>query len=165
MVKLSYTRPTELEPLANIQPRCLRPVSIPPTPSNLPALPSLPRPSLLQPFYTLTTHFVPAAYPRSTPNVPKPSLPVFSPDKEKWKESVNTTAKEIFHARERQWNGGLNKEGSEITLWNCVNRYARKPTEDSGGRAGEGLTLFFAHANGFPKEVSCTLAHAVLSQV
>ena len=42
--------------------------------------------------------------------------------------------------------------GYKRVLWNCVNRYYRI---DSGRRRthGRGLTLFIAHANGFPKEV------------
>ena len=44
------------------------------------------------------------------------------------------------------------KMGYEMVLWHCVNRYYRV---SSAGKesAGKGLTLFFAHGNGFHKEV------------
>lgn len=41
-------------------------------------------------------------------------------------------------------------EGSDKLLWNCLNRYVKKDLVEGG----KGVTLFFAHANGFPKEVS-----------
>lgn len=41
-------------------------------------------------------------------------------------------------------------DGYPKVLWNCVNRYARNGLT-SKNRTG--LTLFFAHANGFPKEI------------
>ena len=42
-------------------------------------------------------------------------------------------------------------DGHPLVLWNCVNRYVKKDLDSS---KKTGLTLFFAHANGFPKEVS-----------
>jgi hypothetical protein len=39
-------------------------------------------------------------------------------------------------------------DGHQKVLWNCVNRYVKK-----NGVRGTGITLFFAHGNGFPKEV------------
>ena len=55
----------------------------------------------------------------------------------------------LIEGRESDVEG---KTGYERVLWNCVNRYYRVEGK------GEGLTLFFAHANGFPKEVSITYA-------
>ena len=42
-------------------------------------------------------------------------------------------------------------DGYPLVLWNCVNRYVKKDLDLSNKT---GVTLFFAHANGFPKEVS-----------
>jgi len=39
-------------------------------------------------------------------------------------------------------------DGYQKILWNCINRYVKR---DGVGKTG--VTLFFAHANGFPKEV------------
>lgn len=41
----------------------------------------------------------------------------------------------------------MRTDGYPQVLWNCINRYVRKVP------SGTGLTLFFAHANGFPKEI------------
>lgn len=46
--------------------------------------------------------------------------------------------------------GASCQPGSRKPFWNCVNRIVRK---DLGESRGRGLTLFFAHANGFNKEV------------
>ncbi|PFH44988.1 hypothetical protein AMATHDRAFT_10265 [Amanita thiersii Skay4041] len=43
------------------------------------------------------------------------------------------------------------KEGYKRVLWNCLNRYYKVGTGEGCG--GKGLTLFVAHANGFPKEI------------
>ena len=42
-------------------------------------------------------------------------------------------------------------DGYPLVLWNCVNRYVKQGLNVSNKT---GVTLFFAHANGFPKEVS-----------
>ncbi|RXW19272.1 hypothetical protein EST38_g6587 [Candolleomyces aberdarensis] len=41
-------------------------------------------------------------------------------------------------------------DGHPKVLWNCINRYVRKDLSPSNRT---GLTLFVAHANGFPKEI------------
>ena len=48
------------------------------------------------------------------------------------------------------------KKGYERVLWICVNRYYR-PDLDKQRENGKGLTLFFAHANGFSKEVGVAM--------
>jgi hypothetical protein len=45
----------------------------------------------------------------------------------------------------------MDPQGVPQVLWNCVNRYVRRETSPRG------LTLFFVHANGFPKEVIVAL--------
>jgi hypothetical protein len=44
---------------------------------------------------------------------------------------------------------GVN-DGHPTLLWNCLNRYVRQGLDES---SSTGVTLFFAHATGFPKEV------------
>ena len=95
---------------------------------------------------------------RTTPDVPAPVL-AFSADKEKFKASVEDAVKNIIGTREKQWGGELAGEPSRTQLWCCVNRYVKRVTKASsaGLEKGKPLTLFFAHANGFPKEVSLLL--------
>jgi hypothetical protein len=54
---------------------------------------------------------------------------------------------------------GYAGETDERLLWNCVNRYVKKDSEDKVRT--KGITLFLVHATGFPKEVSlATSVHA-----
>jgi hypothetical protein len=61
--------------------------------------------------------------------------------------------KEYYHDL-RVERGAMVTDGHPKVLWNCINRYVRNDLSPSNRT---GLTLFFAHANGFPKEV-CLLA-------
>ncbi|KAF8651171.1 hypothetical protein AX16_004826, partial [Volvariella volvacea WC 439] len=70
----------------------------------------------------------------------------------------------------RQYIQGLRKDptpaGVEKVLWNCINRYVRNDlgTDGSGKTKEKGITLFLAHANGFPKEIwEPTLGHLLSS--
>ncbi|TFY55640.1 hypothetical protein EVJ58_g8118 [Rhodofomes roseus] len=101
--------------------------------------------------WVLSTHFVPAALPRTTPDIPPVTLPTWTPDKEKWKAAVRKTADEIVGVRYKQWNGELKEPGSRKPLWVNLNRYRRRAL--SPGDESKGVTLLFAHANGFPKEI------------
>lgn len=118
-----------------------------------PNLPSPPRKSLLDAWFSLSTHLVPCASPRTTPDIPLPPLPKWSPNKDEFKASVKKTAETILDVKEQQWRGELDHlPRGRKPMWNCVNRYVRKP-HASGSDPADGLTLFCAHANGFPKEV------------
>ncbi|KAL1948465.1 hypothetical protein VTO73DRAFT_12540 [Trametes versicolor] len=118
-----------------------------------PNLPSPPRNSLLDAWFTLSTHLVPCASPRTTPDMPLPPLPKWSPNKDEFKASVKKTAETILDVKEKQWRGELDHLPlGRKPMWNCVNRYVRKP-HASGSDPANGLTLFCAHANGFPKEI------------
>ncbi|OSC99698.1 alpha/beta-hydrolase [Trametes coccinea BRFM310] len=118
---------------------------------NLPTLPSPPRKSLLDPWFTVSAHLVPVANPRTTPDVPLPPLPKWSANKEEFKAAVEQTAQELLSIKERQWRGELDHlPRGRKPMWNCINRYVRK---GSGVATENGVTLFFAHANGFPKEI------------
>ena len=152
--RASYARPDQYVPLADIRPRPLVPF-IPPSPSNLPPLPSPLRKSLIDESYILTTHLVPAACPRTTPYVPEPQLPPFTKDKQKYRAATTELGEHIIDVKGKEVSGELNAEESHAQLWNCVNRYVKRDQSPKGTkRDGKPLTLFFAHANGFPKEVS-----------
>lgn len=53
-------------------------------------------------------------------------------------------------------------DGYPRVLWNCVNRYVRNDLNLKAG-SSTGLTLFFAHANGFPKEMWESVLAVLLS--
>ncbi|KAI0928000.1 hypothetical protein AcW1_005386 [Taiwanofungus camphoratus] len=156
---LSHPRPSVPPPRqCPRQLRQLVPQGPPPTIQAAPPLPSPSRRSLLDASFVLTTHFVPAALPRTVPDVPLPALPAWSADRQQWKASVTGTADAMVSMRYKQWNGELKQEGGRKPLWACVNRYVRKDLRE--GKDGQGLTLFLAHANGFPKEIwECALLH------
>ena len=127
----------------------------PPTPETLNSilpvlLPSPPRkkPAFEAPF-TLTTHLFPAAYLRTTRPIPLPKLPASgTATKEERRRMLAESASKLL---ELSNDTGAVTDGYPLVLWNCVNRYVKKDLDSSNKT---GLTLFFAHANGFPKEVS-----------
>jgi hypothetical protein len=112
-----------------------------------PVLPSPPRkPSFDAPF-TLTTHLFPAAYLRTTRPIPLPKLPAAGATKEERRRVSAESALQLL-----DWSNDITEsDGYPLILWNCVNRYIKK---DLNSFNKTGVTLFFAHANGFPKEVS-----------
>ncbi|EPQ51885.1 hypothetical protein GLOTRDRAFT_123030 [Gloeophyllum trabeum ATCC 11539] len=131
-------------------PACAPPTDTSPYP-NPPATPSTTFPSIpppSAPFPERATHVVPAAWGRCTPAVPVPDLG----GKGRRKERVREVAEELVGMKERwgrgEGGGGAGAgAGDERVLWLCVNRYAPARGE------GRGVTLFFAHAIGFPKEI------------
>ncbi|KAJ7905772.1 alpha/beta-hydrolase [Mycena olivaceomarginata] len=93
--------------------------------------------------YILSTHIVPAAHLRSTP-LPESPPPAAAPDTASKPERRAINAERIAWVKaQAQRQRGRH----ERVLWSAVNRYVRKDATD-----GEGVTLFLAHANGFPKE-------------
>ena len=115
---------------------------------SIPALPSPPRKPAFDAPFTLTTHIFPAAYLRTTRLIPLPKLPAAGATKEERSQVLAESALQLL-----DWNNDITKsDGYPLVLWNCVNRYVKKDLDLSNKT---GLTLFFAHANGFPKEVSC----------
>ncbi|KAI0087436.1 Alpha/Beta hydrolase protein [Irpex rosettiformis] len=168
----TYPAITSFEPTVPVpvQSLPLLPATTPPLPEQLPLLPSRPRrpDPVVDSLYELTTHLVPAAYPRFTPFVPSAQQPEWSPDRETWKANVDKTTEEVMHWKYDQHagkvSGGLQGQGSTKLLWNCVNRYTRRELlpQDGSNNTGLPLTLFFSHANGFPKEIwEPTLRHLV----
>lgn len=64
---------------------------------------------------------------------------------------MQETAQDMVSVRYRQWSGEMKAPGSRKPLWACLNRYRRRDLSREEEIAG--ITLLFAHANGFPKEV------------
>jgi len=125
-----------------IVPRKTIPVYPPPEPLVYPSLPSKPRQLPVTSKFTLSTHIVPAAHLRTLPYAPTP-LPL-PPNSSKAERKAQN---ERFHSQLDILAAPPVSSGHPILLWLCLNRFVRK------GAKGMGLTLFFAHANGFPKEV------------
>ncbi|KAG1752171.1 Alpha/beta hydrolase family-domain-containing protein [Suillus lakei] len=122
-----------------------------------PPLPS-PRNEPFDDNYVVSTHLVPAGCPRLTPDIPLPVVPKFSTDASERMRDIQQLVDEIIERQERFVQGELGGERSEKLLWNCVNRYVKRVQD---GR--KGLTLFLAHANGFPKEIWETTLRYLLS--
>ncbi|KZP18883.1 hypothetical protein FIBSPDRAFT_791261 [Athelia psychrophila] len=147
-----FDPPSGPTPFISGNPRPLFPISPhPETQFPLPTLPSPARPAAFNERYTLSTHIVPAAYPRVAPDFP-PLEPIQTGlgKEEKKRAWLDRTVELVrMHEEVRE----LGKDCGNAVLWNCVNRYSLSKKGDSAAGKGKGLTLFFAHANGFPKEL------------
>ncbi|KAH9988077.1 Alpha/beta hydrolase family-domain-containing protein [Russula compacta] len=102
--------------------------------------------------YTITTHLIPAAFPRSSPFIPVPAFP-------------NHESRDERGARIRQYTSELLSLQAQhvpndtrvrpTVLWSVLNRYVRT---SSGG----GLTLLLLHPNGLHKETFEPTLHHLL---
>lgn len=143
----SYSRPSSsLDSWPDIITRAPLPVFPPPVLQSQPELPSPPRQPAFDAPYSLTTHLFPAAYLRTSRLVPVPPPPPDTLTKAERQEFLSGTRQDLADLRVT-----VTPQGVPQVLWNCANRYIRK------GSTGKGVTLFFAHANGFPKEVRITV--------
>ncbi|KAG1878750.1 Alpha/Beta hydrolase protein [Suillus tomentosus] len=124
---------------------------------EFPPLPS-PRNELFNDNYVVSTHILPASCPRLAPNIPLPVVPKFSPNAAERQGDIQQLFADITERQVRFVKGELGGERVEKPLWNCVNRYVRRVKDER-----KGLTLFFAHANGFPKEIWETTLRYLLS--
>ncbi|KAG2159382.1 Alpha/beta hydrolase family-domain-containing protein [Suillus bovinus] len=155
---MASTYPLEpTPPWTTVNPRPFLPFRTRCGSEELPSLPS-PRNELFNDNYVVSTHLVPAGCPRLTPDIPLPVLPNFSTNSAERKRDIEQLLAEINERQARFVSGELGGERSEKPLWNCVNRYTKRVQD---GRRG--LTLFFAHANGFPKEIWETTLRYLLS--
>lgn len=166
MAKFTYLRPASFEQHPKLEPRRLPPIQ--PAPHIL--LQSIPKPQLHLPIraststplhrygYTYTTHLIPSAYPRMTPDIPEPPTPKDGETKEERKERVGILTKELLELKRKQERGEVLGEGSRQVLWNCLGRYVRNRNGKSVSEKGKGVTLFCAHANGMHKEASAFLS-------
>lgn len=133
-----------------IRPNVLFPLQEPPQPLEYPALPCPPRDHRFTSTYTVSTHLIPAAFPRVTTFVPLPPVPGHE-SKDERSARVNRYANE-FLALQTQHTPDKS-EPQPTALWTVLNRYARAD-------CGTGLTLLLLHANGLHKETfEPTLRH------
>ncbi|KAF9530598.1 hypothetical protein CPB83DRAFT_850607 [Crepidotus variabilis] len=120
-----------------------------PTPLRLPELPCPQRKPAFDVPFTLSTHIIPAAYIRTTTPVPVPDSLRQDTSKDEKRQGIKHIHKYMENARKISLSGS---EGYPQALWNCVNRYTRNNSNGSGPST-QRITLFFAHANGFTKEI------------
>ena len=129
-----------------VTPRQPLPIFPPPETLSPPPLPSPARKPIFKAPYTLSTHIFPAAYLRTTEYVQVPPSSPASATKAQRQAYANAVQQKL-----RDLRGSLNQvQGAKRVLWNCANRYVRVGLNE---KRASGVTLFFAHANGFPKEV------------
>ena len=123
------------------------------TSSDYGSQPSLPFPPRIFPdaSWILSTHLVPAALPRTVPDIPQVVLPAWPADKAKRGEMAKKIEDQLVATRQKQWSGELQGPRSRKPLWVSLSRYRRKDVSPKDGR--KGVTLFLVHANGFLKEV------------
>ena len=135
----------------------------------LPELPTPQRKGIIEEWFTLSTHILPAAFPRSGPDVPYPEgcdadgliVPKVEGGpaavKEAEKETGIKVRKALFEISKKHWLGGLPGH-NEKPFWVCVNRFVRKvPVSKEQQKGRKRVTLFLVHGNGLGKEVG-TLA-------
>ncbi|KAG0698300.1 Alpha/beta hydrolase family-domain-containing protein [Suillus ampliporus] len=120
---------------------------------EVPSLPSKSRSDKLLDIYNISTHIIPAANPRVTPDAPVPKLPPHSSKRDIMKLGLEFTKQQV-----RQGEDGHFGITDEKLLWNCVNRYTKKGKE--ANVKTKRITLFLAHATGFSKEIwEVTIGH------
>jgi len=119
-----------------------------------PPLPFKPRSDDLLGMYNISTHIIPAASPRVTPNVPVPSPPPHS-SKKRTERDLKSLGLELIEQQAQLCEDGYSGVTDERLLWNCVNRYVKK--DKKAKVRTKGLTLFLVHGTGFPKEVSLAM--------
>ncbi|KAG5351233.1 hypothetical protein C0989_007351 [Termitomyces sp. Mn162] len=138
---------------ASVSPREPLPIFPPPESLSPPPLPSPARRPAFDAPYTLSTHIFPAAYLRTTEYVRPPPSPPTGGTKAERQAYANTVARKLKDLR-----GSLSPRGTKQVLWNCANRYVKIGLDE---KQASGVTLFFAHANGFPKESTGPTMHAI----
>jgi len=124
----------------------LLPLRSPAEPLRYPALPCPPRHHRFTSSYTVTTHLIPAAFPRSSPFVPLPPFPAHE-TKEERAARIQRFTDELLSLQDQHVPD--QSETQQTVLWSVLNRYVHKSTAGASG-----LTLLLLHANGLHKEVS-----------
>ncbi|KAI0289945.1 Alpha/Beta hydrolase protein [Russula brevipes] len=127
----------------------LHPLRTPTEPLKYPALPSPSRDGSFAGTYSITTHIIPAAFPRVSPFVPVLPLPNHE-NRDERGAHVKQHTSELLSLQAQDDSGTRPK-----VLWSVLNRYVRTDTGNMGG-----LTLLLLHANGLHKETfEPTLRH------
>lgn len=128
-----------------------------PTPPELPELPTPQREGLKLNDgsrgykYTLKTHIVPAAWPRSAPDVGYPAG--CGVDGLQERGGSERIREEMLEVKKRYLRGELAGGKDERQYWVCVNRYVRNRLEEEEREGRKRLTLLLTHGVGFGKEV------------
>lgn len=111
--------------------------------------------------WSVETYACPAAYPRSIKGPGRKAAPQGSGKARMTKEEIQAihdeTCKDRFEAGSRPVDANL--ETGPNPLWIVVNKYApgsKGKERSSGGSEKDPMTLLFAHANGFSREVGRT---------
>lgn len=144
--------------------------------SVLPGLPTPQRKGIIEEWFTLSTHVLPAAFPRSGPDVSYPEgcdedglvVPEVEGEAAAVKKARMETGlkvrKALYEINIKHWLGELSGY-SEKPLWVCVNRFVRKSPVRGGQEKGrKRVTLLLAHGNGFGKECwEPALVHMLLN--
>ncbi|KAI6138208.1 Alpha/Beta hydrolase protein [Pisolithus thermaeus] len=162
MTRKTFSIPyTPSPPWPSVNPRPLLPIQPHPASARCPSLPSPPRQDIVHKDYALSTHIVPAAYPRLVPDVPLPEIPPHadSTSPAERQEQIATVVKRLIERQDSFTQGRMPVGLGQKPLWNCVNRYVRTYRRST---MSTGLTLFLAHANGFPKEVWETMLRSLM---
>jgi len=132
-----------------VPPIPLLPLQPPPEPITYPALPCPPRDPCFTSTYTVTTHIIPAAFPRSLPFIPESAVPDHdqgSKDSDERRAWVQQYTNELLALQTRHAQD--HPDAQPKVLWSVLNRYVR------AGATGGGLTLLLLYGNGLHKEVS-----------
>ncbi|KAI6038643.1 Alpha/beta hydrolase family-domain-containing protein [Pisolithus marmoratus] len=148
-------------PWISVNPRPLLPIQCHPHSPQSPSLPSPARKDTIHDAYVLSTHIIPAAFPRSVPDVPLPEIPTLSSltSASLRRKQVTTIIKELIERQTRFAQGKLTGDFSQKPLWNCINRCVRKHSRNT---VRTGLTLLLVHGNGYPKEIWETMLRSLL---
>ena len=142
------TIPRPRQPLRTgerVKPNRLFPLQEARQPLKYPALPCPPRDHRFTDTYTVSTHLIPAAFPRVSPFVPLLPVPEHESKDERRARIERYT--DAFLALQTQ-HAPDKSESQPTVLWTALNRYVCADTR------GTGLTLLLLHANGLHKEVS-----------
>ena len=136
--------------------------------TTLPELPTPQRKGVIDEWFTLSTHIVPAGFPRSGPDVPYPegcdADGLVTPKVDGGPAATKKARMELrvkvrnalYGITKKHWLGEL-PGYSEKPFWGCVNRFVRKvPVSREQERGRKRVTLLLVHGNGFGKEV-CVL--------
>ena len=129
-----------------VKPNLLLPLQEPPQSLEYPALPCPPRDHRFSSNYTVTTHIIPAAFPRVSRFVPLPPVPENESRNER-SARVERYTTEFLDLQTKHVPD--TSEAQPTVLWSVLNRYVR-----ADSASGTGLTLLLLHANSFHKEVS-----------
>lgn len=120
--------------------------------------------------YTRTTHIVPSASPRTLSKGPL-AYPTSAPgeDATSRKVRVYEVGSRILKRKQAYEKGeaveGVEDESVEPQLFNVLDRYTLSEADTWMTTGRTGLTLFLAHANGFPKRVrDCQSSSHLMTQ-